>query len=71
MPPINTFRKAILAGAVAFCGVLGGALTDGSVTASEWMTVAATTLTAAFGVYEIRNEDNTVESDYASKHLEP
>lgn len=50
---VSMFRKAIIALAAAL-GVLGAALADGSVDASEGVAVALAFLTA-FGIYRVPN----------------
>lgn len=52
---LKPYAKAIVAGTVAFCGTLGTALTDGSVTGVEWCTIVPATVVAIGGVFGIRN----------------
>lgn len=47
---IQYFVKAIYAGAVAFLGSLGTALTDEGVTSQQWVFIALATLLAFGGI---------------------
>ena len=49
------YAKAIVGGILAGLGVLGTALTDDVVTASEWVGVAVATLTVFSAVFGIPN----------------
>lgn len=49
------YRKAFFAGATAFLGALGTALTDGTVTGLEWVAIAGATVVAAGAVWGVRN----------------
>lgn len=50
------YAKAFVAAGIAFFGVLGTALTDGSVTGAEWAGVAVATLTALGVVWGVPNK---------------
>lgn len=54
MRPLE-YAKAIVGGILAGLGVLGTALTDDVVTASEWVGVAVATLTVFSAVFGIPN----------------
>jgi hypothetical protein len=52
---IATYRKAIAALLVAPLAVLGGALTDGTVTGPEWVAIALAALGTGAAVYAVPN----------------
>jgi hypothetical protein len=49
------YAKAIIGGVLAGLGVVGTALTDGVVSAAEWVDVAVATLTVFAGVFGLPN----------------
>jgi heme O synthase-like polyprenyltransferase len=51
MSKLAQYSKAIGAALGAFAGALGFALTDGSVSVNEWITVAVTAITAAVAAF--------------------
>lgn len=55
------YAKAITAALVAALTCLGTALTDGTVTASDWVAVALALLTALYAVWAVPNADPTGE----------
>lgn len=55
MASIKPYMKAIVGGLVAGLTVLGTAMTDGTVTTAEWITVAVATLGALGVVYATPN----------------
>ena len=55
--------KAVVGALVAGLGALTTALSDGSVTASEWVTVALATVVAAGGVWGVPNLAKDVKDE--------
>jgi hypothetical protein len=55
MNKVKPIAKAVVSGVVAFCGGLGVALTDGSVTGVEWCVIVPATVIAVGGVFGITN----------------
>lgn len=51
-----TIAKAVVAGATALSGTLLTAMADAGITATEWVTVAATTVVAVAGVWAVTNK---------------
>ena len=47
------YAKPIYAALVALLGALGTALTDGGISAEEWVTIASATVLAAGAVYGV------------------
>ncbi|GAB2970384.1 hypothetical protein [Nocardioides montaniterrae] len=56
MNRINPYAKAVAAGVATFAGALGTALTDGTVTGSEWCGVVAATAIGIGAVFGIPNK---------------
>ncbi len=54
---ISTFRKAIVAGLVAFIAAVGVALSDGDLTIAEALVSLGAGLTASAATYKVPNED--------------
>ena len=52
---INQYAKAILAAIIAALAALGTSLTDGGVSASEWVAVALAFFVALGGVFAVPN----------------
>ncbi|MFG1800185.1 hypothetical protein ACGFI4_08430 [Micromonospora carbonacea] len=50
------YAKAVVAGLLAGLGALGAALTDGTVSPVEWVTVASATLAGLGVVYAVPNQ---------------
>jgi hypothetical protein len=59
---IPTVAKAIAAAVTAFGGALGTALSDGTVTAAEWVGIAVTTAVATAAVWGAPNADGRHEA---------
>jgi hypothetical protein len=51
-----TIAKAVVAGVTALAGSLVTALSDNGVTATEWVTIAATTILAVAAVWATSNK---------------
>lgn len=52
---MKRIAKALVAGAIAGLTAVGTGLTDGSITAAEWITALIATLAAFGAVYEVPN----------------
>lgn len=57
MTGVLPYAKAIVGALVAGLGALGTALTDGAVSAQEWVAVASATLVALGVVFGVPNRD--------------
>lgn len=53
---MDKYAKAIVGAVMAFLGALGTALTDGSVTANEWVTIASFTVGALAVIWGVPNK---------------
>jgi hypothetical protein len=56
MDKLKPYAKAIIGAAVAGLTALGTALTDDTVTTTEWVAVAVATLTALYAVWRVPNK---------------
>lgn len=55
MKKIAPYAKAVVAGTVAFCGTLGTALADGTVSGVEWCAIIPATVIAVGAVFGVPN----------------
>jgi hypothetical protein len=60
MTTLAPYAKAIIGALIAGLTAIATALTDGGVSASEWVTAAIATLVALGGVYAIPNANPAV-----------
>lgn len=56
---VKEIAKALIAGAIAGLTALGAGLTDGDLTAAEWITAIIAALTAIGVVYRVPNTART------------
>lgn len=61
MSGVLPYAKAIVGALVAGLGAAGTALTDGGVSAQEWVAVASATLVALGVVFGVPNQDPDAE----------
>lgn len=69
MKHIAPYAKALVGAATAGLGALGTALTDGDVTAQEWVAVASATLVALGVVFGTPNKDP--EAEHQDESVQP
>lgn len=69
MEKIAPYAKSIVAALVAGLGALGTALTDGGVSAQEWVAVASATLVGLGVVFGVPNADPA--GDHQDESVQP